>query len=270
MRVLCALASLAGCYAALAPQGAPCEPEDPVCPENQACRLVSGSYVCTSGRGTEPGVDAALADAGADAASARWAVVQTAESTAKSTNLVATGAGHAIIVAFETPDGNVVTAVTDDAGNTYTRIPTTRATVSGGDLGSEIWYATNSHAGATVLTATATTLYATVIWEVAGIKTASALDVASAVSNQGSTTTPQGASLTTTAAGDFVVEIAMVANDITGTHTGSPFTNDRVTQSNGWAHLPDPAAPAGMYRAQWDQPQSGVYCASSAAFFVGP
>jgi hypothetical protein len=29
-------------------------------------------------------------------------------------------------------------------------------------------------------------------------------------------------------------------------------------------------AAAATYQAQWDQPQSGVYCAASAAFQVGP
>src|SRR5262249_11111260 len=112
-------------------------------------------------------------------------------------------------------------------------------------------------------------LYSTVIWEVAGIKTTSPLDVTGALSNQAATTTPQGASLTTTADGDFVVDVAMVNNDVSGIHAGNRFTDDRSTNSNGWAHLID-AAPAGTYRAQWDQQQSGVYCASSAAFFVGP
>jgi len=36
------------------------------------------------------------------------------------------------------------------------------------------------------------------------------------------------------------------------------------------AHLTDPRAPAGTYQAQWDQPRSGAYCASAAAFKVGP
>jgi hypothetical protein len=265
---LCAVA-LGGCYAAKAPQGAPCDPQDPVCPENQACLLVGGSYICTSGPGTE--VDAPSGDdAGGDAAGLRWTLVQTADSTTKSTNIAATGSGHAIIVALQTPSGNVVTAVADNANNTYARIPASRASVNNSDLASEIWYATNSHAGATVLTATATTLYSTVIWEVAGIKTTSPLDVASALSNQAATTTPLGASVTTTADGDFVIDVAMVNNALSGIHTGNRFTNDRGTNSNGWAHLTDPEAPAGTYRAQWDQPQSGVYCASSAAFFVGP
>jgi hypothetical protein len=268
MRVCCVLL-LAGCYAARAPEGAPCQPRDPVCPENQACLLVAGSYICTSGAATDAGADGIPPDGvPPDGAAARWSVVQTTDSTAKTTPLAPTGSGHAIIVAFETPSGNVVNDVTDNAGNTYTRIPASRATVNNSDLGIEIWYATNSKPNATVLNVNANTLYATVIWEVAGLRTANIVDATAVLQNQNATTSPVGPTVTTTQPGDFVIAVAMVANVITNIHAGNPFTNDRTTQDNGWAHLSDPASAAGAYHAQWDQPQSGVYCASTAAFFV--
>src|SRR5215510_14612539 len=95
----CAPALLAGCYAVRAPEGAPCEPRDPVCPENRACRLVAGNYVCTSGSGTDAGGDDTAPTDGAtpDGAAPRWSLVQTTDSTAKTTALSPTGTGHAII-----------------------------------------------------------------------------------------------------------------------------------------------------------------------------
>ena len=53
-------------------------------------------------------------------------------------------------------------------------------------------------------------------------------------------------------------------------HPNNEFTNDKNTQGNGWAHLTDNAAPAGSHVAVWDQPSGGTYCATTAAFVVGP
>src|SRR5207244_7353522 len=106
--------------------------------------------------------------------------------------------------------------------------------------------------------------------EVAGLRTSGILDTTAVLNGQAASSTPHGAAITTTRAGDFVVEAAMVGNVITGIHTGTAFTNDHTTQDNGWAHLTSPMAPAGTYQAQWDQPQAGAYCASSAAFFAAP
>ena len=76
--------------------------------------------------------------------------------------------------------------------------------------------------------------------------------------------------MTTTAPGDFIVSAAIVQNNITGTHTGNEFTNDEMPNGNGFAHLTATRAPAASHQARWDQPTSGAYCSSSAAFFVGP
>jgi hypothetical protein len=183
--------------------------------------------------------------------------------------IAATGAGHLLVVAVET-DGRAVASVTDDAGNTYVPIEGTRAADAGADLGLELWYAASSSAGATTISAVADTIYAMAAWEVAGIRTTSPLDTASKLDDQPSTSNPVGASITTRAAGEFVVSVVIVANEVSGLTADSPFTIDHTTFGNGWAHLTSAAAPAGTYQARWNQPDSGRSCAASAAFFAGP
>jgi hypothetical protein len=111
---------------------------------------------------------------------------------------------------------------------------------------------------------------ATVMWEVAGIDPTSPLDKGTKLDDQAASTMPLGASITTSAAGEFVVSVVIVSGSVSGIHAGSLFTNDHRTFGNGWAHLTDPASAPGTYQAQWDQVFSGGSCASSAAFFVGP
>ena len=74
---------------------------------------------------------------------------------------------------------------------------------------------------------------------------------------------------TTSAAGEFVMASAIVFDTVSGIHPGNEFTNDQVSDGNGWAHLTDPMAPAGVHQAQWDA-TPGSYCASAVAFKVGP
>jgi len=90
------------------------------------------------------------------------------------------------------------------------------------------------------------------------------------LNDQPATTAPVGPMIMTSTAGEFVVSVAIVENAARRIHAGDEFTNDQTTNGNGWAHLTDPMAAAGTYQAQWDQPQSGVYCAAAAAFAVGP
>ncbi len=107
------------------------------------------------------------------------------------------------------------------------------------------------------------------VWEVAGLRTSGALDTGVAVSDQPASNTPLGPSITTKTPGEFVVSVAIVANGISGTHAGNAFTNDLRTRGDGWAHLTDPAAPAGSYQAEWDQGTAGDYCSDAAAFRSG-
>jgi len=113
-------------------------------------------------------------------------------------------------------------------------------------------------------------VYAIVAWEVAGLDPLNPLGSASKLDDRPATTTPLGAAITTTTAGELVISIAIVANQVSGLTAGSAFTNDQTTFGNGWAHLTDNKAPAGTYQAQWEQPNLGPYCAASASFRLAP
>ncbi|PYN82944.1 MAG: hypothetical protein DMD48_14285 [Gemmatimonadetes bacterium] len=115
-----------------------------------------------------------------------------------------------------------------------------------------------------------TLVHATVVWEVSSINTTSPVQTATKIDNQSASSTPLGASITTSATGEFVVATTVVANSVTGIHAGNAFTNDRFTNGNGFAHLTSNTASAGTYQAQWDQSSSGAYCSSSAAFYAAP
>lgn len=264
---VCVLAFVASCYAPAPITGAACTPDRGNCPSGQTCELVAGMHVCA----VEPGLDAAGLDAaGRDATPARrWTLVQTrASSNQRRVSIAASGAAHLIVVAVET-DASAVASVTDDAGNTYVPIPESRAVVAAESFGVELWYAARSTAGATTISATADVVYAMAAWEVAGIRTTNPLDTASKLDDQPPTTTPLGASITTSAGGELVISVVIVSNEVSGLTADSPFTNDHRAFGNGWAHLTSAAAPAGTYQARWNQPDSGAACAASAAFFVG-
>ncbi len=250
------LVGLLGCYAPSAVSGAPCS-DAGLCPDPFRC--VVG--VCVVGD-----------DAMVNADSTRpvpWHLVQTAGTMSGSTlTIMATGADHLIVVGIELSNTESVSAVIDNAGDAYTAVPKARATSAADTDAVELWYAPASNAGATAITVTATSESAVVMWEVANIRTVAPIDAAAIANDQASSGTPLGASITTTAADDFVVSVAIVANVIDSIRAGNAFTNDQKTKGNGWAHLTDSMAAAGTYQAQWDENISGVSCASSAAFFV--
>lgn len=282
-----ALAGIAGCYSANAEPGAPCSPAAPFCPDGQSCNLVGIGYQCTVGGVlSDARTDVAIplgdapadADHGLDAAidaapGAQWTLLATHQSTTTTVNLGTTQAGSLLIIALETAAGDAVSTLSDDGPTgpaDYVRIPGSRAEENHGEFGVELWYAPAVKAGANRLFVGSPSLYAAVVWEVAGMRAGSPLDAVTTLPDQPTSAAPTGAPIRTTAAGDFVVAVAMLENATTGTVLGNAFTNDRTTAGNGWAHLTAPAAPAATYTAQWDQQPDGGYCASSAAFFVGP
>ena len=155
------------------------------------------------------------------------------------------------------------------SGNTYVAVPK-RATSTAVNVGLEVWYATDSKAGATTITVTSNSVKAIVAWEFANIKTTSPLDNATKLDNQATSTTPLGAAITTAQDRELVIATIIVQNQVSGIHAGSLFTNDQTALGNGWAHITSNNAAAGTYQAQWDQPTTGPSCAVSAAFFIGP
>jgi hypothetical protein len=201
-----------------------------------------------------------------------WALVQTAGSRSSNVSVKPLGAHHLVVVAIQISGGGLVTAITDSSNcNTYAAVPAAHATnrTLGDDL--QIFYAKDSCPDADAISIAATmSVHAAVVWEASGIHTGDPLDTAAALNDQPASTTPLGPQIITSMAGEFVVSAAMVENVAARIHAGDEFTNDQTTNGNGWAHLADPMAAAGNHQAQWDQTQSGVYCATAAAFRVGP
>lgn len=274
------LVVIAGCYAPHAAPGSPCNPTTANCPEGQSCLLVGGSYACTAGavadaaavadspRSDAPRDAFARPDAPADAATAAWTLIQTAQSeNTASVSFAPTTTGSLIIVGVETT--STIVGISDDGANLYREIPNARGTVANANLGIDLWYARSSIPVSHIMVA-APSVSAIVVWEVAGIRSTSPVDTAAALSDQAATTLPAGASVTTAQPGELVISVAIVENQVSGIHQGNEFTNDRTAKGNGWAHLTSASAPAGPHQATWDQPMSGVYCAASAAFFTGP
>jgi hypothetical protein len=205
-----------------------------------------------------------------------WELVQTTSvdnaTTTATVPVMRLGAGHLVVVAVEIDDRGLVTGVTDSSGcNSYVAIPAALSTSIALDANLQLFYAKNSCPDATAIGVVATgTVCAVVVWEVAGIRTDDPLDAAAALNDQPASALPVGPMITTSAAGEFVVSAVVVDNTITGIHAGNEFTNDRNNQGNGWGHLTDPRAPAGLHQAQWDQSPGGAYCASAASFQVAP
>jgi hypothetical protein len=205
-----------------------------------------------------------------DTGAPTWALVQTHGSESSALVMDQLGAHHLIIVAAQLNAMDLITQVTDSRNcNTYTEIAAAKAVYT--SVAVKIFYAQNSCPGADAISLMSTTkVAALVMWEVSGIRTDDPLDTASALSAQAASAFPVGPMITTSTDGEFVVSVAMVDNTISGIHPGNEFTNDQRTNGNAWAHLTDPRAQAGSHQAQWDQPNPGAYCASAAAFRVGP
>ncbi len=179
----------------------------------------------------------------------------------------ATGSGHLIAVAWSSTWGTTptITSVTDNAGNSYVEAGAARSVLSTSDM-VDIWYAKNSGAGATTVTITPNpsgTTGAAVIWEYSNLDLVAPLDQTAVLNSQPATTTPAGASVTTTGSSDAVISVVVPASSITGSYTGNPFIADSLFFGTGWAHLITSAG--GTYAAQWNT-GSGSYASSTVAF----
>lgn len=216
------------------------------------------------------GFDAVASD-GPD--SATWSLVQSAGGKTGLPALTPTGSGNLVVVAVQLKDSDAVVSITDDApggSNTYVAIPAAHAIDSNAASGVEIWYATNSRPGATgVFVVAGVAVEGIVVWEVSWSPTVM-VDAVNRLDSQAKTVTPSGASVTTTAVGDFVVSVAILEKTALGIHAGNEFTNDVLTNANGWAHITSAASAAGIHQAQWDQDVEGTYCSGTVAFRTGP
>jgi hypothetical protein len=197
-----------------------------------------------------------------------WAVVDATSNPEPVTSLAipATGTGNLIVVGLMFNGGTYVSAVSDDAGNTYVSA-NAKGVVNASST--EIWYAVNSKPGATAITPTfadPATQVEMAAWEVSGVSAATP-DVSSTSSGMTLANTA-GSAVTTTRGGDFIVSILFAADtNVSGISSGNEFTNDFITNGNGWAHITSNATEAGTHQASWltSAPQ-GRYCTSTVAF----
>ena len=212
-----------------------------------------------------------------------WQLVQSAGRLQDSLP-VTLGAGHLVVVAVDVQNGGTASAVSDGSDcNTYVEIPAARAQaqVPGSSLNDnlQVFYAKNTCAHAGTITVTpASDVVGIAAWEVSGMRTDNPVDTMAVLTNQPRSVLPLGPAITTSEAGEFVVSAAIVDNNICETasgknspppcqtHPGNEFTNDQALDGNGYAHLTDPHAAAGVHQAAWDQLSSGVYCATAVAF----
>lgn len=197
-----------------------------------------------------------------------WAIVNNTSTAGSATlTIPATGTGNLIAVALMFNGGTYVNSISDDAGNVYV---SANAKAAVGNGSTEIWYAVNSKPGATVVNPTfadSPTHVEITVWEVSRIST-SAPDVANTSSGNLTLDNTPGPAVTTTQPDDFILSILFaVGTSISGISSGNEFTNDFMTDGNGWAHITSRSARAGTYQASWitSTPQ-GMYCASTVAF----
>lgn len=190
------------------------------------------------------------------------------ESFPATCTIPSTGSGHLLVVGWTGGAGpSLLKSISDNVGNPYTEAKGARAGNWKAGVSVDIWYAASGKAGTTLVTLTPTpsgSQGAAVIWEFSGVSTTSPLAQTAALYSKPATTTPKGASVATTSAGELIISIAAGASSITGIYPGNPFTEDSLVRSNGWAHLV--ASSTGAYTAQWNESPSGAYCASTVAF----
>jgi len=206
--------------------------------------------------------------------STNWSLVNKASgmgSPLTSLTIPSSGAGNAIIVGLLFNGTTKVTNLTDNVGNTYF---SAGAHAIKGNLSSEIWFSLNSTPGATVLTPTfagSPTHVEMTAWEVAGLGS-SPPDAKGISSGLVTSNNTQGALVTTTQTGDFVVSILFASSaKFTGMTSGNSFTSDFTTNGNGWAHLTSNTAASGTYQASWTSNNvGGGYVSSTAAFLQAP
>lgn len=182
-----------------------------------------------------------------------------------------TSAGNLIVMGWQargvSPSTNIV-RVTDNAGNNYSEAGAAKSIDTGTGSVVDIWYTSNSLAGATTLTVTPSAPVANgavMIWEFSGLVSGTnPLEATATLSNQPPTFSPVGASVNTSRAGDLVISLAAVSGKATGIATGNSFSTDSPLDGNGWAHLI--VESSGTYQAGWTKSSSGTYASSTVAF----
>jgi RHS repeat-associated protein len=176
--------------------------------------------------------------------------------------------GDTVVVIVGTNPVNPVISVSSITGGGVGTWHLGKATSSTGAGDEEIWYGYANTGGSNSITVTmsaGTTSIGTVAIELSGVASSSPLDVSG--STLGTSTTAGTASLTTTAAGDLVIDAANTFNGITAS-PGSPWTDYAGPTQSGCACNPVAdrlAATTGAYSTSWTQSPSGAYVSVGVA-----
>jgi hypothetical protein len=176
-------------------------------------------------------------------------------------------AGQLIVVSANTDVNVVLSSLTDDAGNTYVPVPASRADSSSTNDTVVFWYAANVTAGATAVTGTASSIWTFAVWQF-DVPGPVSVDAAAGLSDQAANKNPLSPPLTLTHAGDIVLGAMIVKGTVTQIDTA--YMLDSTANANGFGHLVDAAAPAGMYQAVWTQQNGTAYCSNAIALTVAP
>jgi hypothetical protein len=176
-----------------------------------------------------------------------------------SCTISSTTAGNSLVVGFTSNNGQgtaLITAVTDNAGDSCTQVPGARSTNTTPNSSADIWTCFGGKGGATSISVTtnATATGELGVWEVANVQS---VDAKCAGNSQPASATPSGCALTTTVASEFLVELADYQGSITGMNAGNAFVSDSTQQGNGFAHLI--VSSRGTYNAQWASSVAGTY-----------
>lgn len=191
------------------------------------------------------------------------------DATTRRGNFKTTGAGNTIVVGlsiYETSASTCRASVTDNVGNTYVSANVYAWAANSGS--SDIWYASNSIAGANRITVTVqpgcTGGIAAYIAEVSGLAQNDPVDTTAVLNSQPSTAAPGGAAVTTTQQRSFVFSVLVHRNSVTNLQAGSIF--DPMEVESGDAAAAYVADAPGTYRADWLADVAGTYSSSTVVF----
>lgn len=187
-----------------------------------------------------------LAGAGARGQSVAHVSLPTFTNTASAVFTVTSSTGNLNVALILKNNGDVISSVTNNQGDTYVSVGCTAV----GGTGGEMWYAKNAHTGITSITinrSTGTSNFGMADYDIAGASTTAPLDQYACLSSQTSTTNPVGPSITTTATSNVV--IGLLCSSGLASAVAAPFTLDAVNSNGGGgAHSTNTA---GTYAPSW-------------------
>jgi hypothetical protein len=190
-----------------------------------------------------------------------------------SLTIAPTRAKSLIVVLLEYDTPVTVNSVVDNApggSSLYVEVPNSQATDSSNAIGCSVWYAANSRQKARSITVTLSANQLIDIWmfEVQIMNSSSPLQEVGVVNDGASTSSPTGASVTTSNDIDFIASVIPQIQTTTGIHAGNTFTIGDIV--DGTASLYLITSQKGAYSPQVDLNLASTFCSSTVAFREAP